>query len=112
MVTPLLWFASLLFALTSVGSATNQAIVLHRISVYPDGLARIQMLLSNGSTNQNAHLSVDTLQMWIWQTPAAFLNGSLYLFIAGLLALIVEISKSGPPDTSTGSNMVRGSLTS
>lgn len=105
-LVPLLWCASLLFALTSIGSAANQTIIIHRLSVYPDGLARIQKLLGNGTASHNSQIGVGALQMWIWQTPAALLNGSLYLFIAGLLGLIWDISNIGRSDTSASGNKV------
>lgn len=41
------WYSALIFALTSVSSATQQAVTLNRLSTYSNGLTRIRLLLAS-----------------------------------------------------------------
>jgi hypothetical protein len=99
-IVPTIWLTSLLFALTSIGTATNQAIAIHRLAAYPDGSARLRAILGDGRPPPNAR--VDSWQMWTWHIPAAFLNGSLYLFVIGLAALFWNVGNFGAVGSASG----------
>ena len=92
-LVPILWYLSLFLALTSLGSATNPAIAIHRLAVYPNSMAKIRIVLGNGHPPPNTR--ADPWQMWTWHIPAALLNGSLYMLFAGLAAFFWNFGKLG-----------------
>jgi hypothetical protein len=93
------WYSALIFALTSVSSATQQAITLNRLSTYSNGLTRIRLLLAAETESEQAddghdarHKRPSLLQLYVWQTPIMFLNFSILLYIAGLMALVFQVA--------------------
>ncbi|KAH7305254.1 hypothetical protein B0I35DRAFT_114324 [Stachybotrys elegans] len=90
-----LWYISLLFSLTSIATATNQNVVIHRLSCFSDSLERTRRMLGESGS---APVVPDMLQLWIWQIPIAFLNGSVYTFVAGLAVIVWGVAKDSHLD--------------
>ncbi len=84
-----IWYSSLVFALTSITVATQQAIALHRLSSHPKGPVMIRKLLSrDGQDTLGRQVEPQLWQLYIWQIPVSLLNGSVYFFVAGLAVLL------------------------
>lgn len=77
------WYGSLLSAMTAVTVATQQFVALTRISMHVDGLARIRLVIGNGSEPSFSRL-------YAWQVPVMLLNISITLFIVGFAVLLVQ----------------------
>lgn len=93
------WYSALIFALTSVSSATQQAVTLNRLSTYSNGLTRIRLLLASRTPSEQAHDGHNAQhnrpslrQLYVWQTPIMFLNFSILLYIAGLMTLVFQVA--------------------
>ncbi|KAF2657197.1 hypothetical protein K491DRAFT_756950 [Lophiostoma macrostomum CBS 122681] len=77
------WFSALIFSMGSIASACQQIGCVHRLTSHPDGLAMIRRLLGE-SNSAKPGVRVRSSQRILWQIPAMLLNGSLYMFVAGL----------------------------
>jgi len=80
-----LWYCAILLAVVAIASASQQAVMLSRLSSYSDGMQRVRNMLG---TLEGQHRVPQKLQLFIWQTPVMLQNGSIYMFIAGLVALV------------------------
>lgn len=87
-----IWYCSLALLFGAIASASQQLTALHRLNSHPEALEMIRSLLrkplgGSKALRRHAHNTAQHLrasQSVLWQTPVALLNGSLYLFIAGL----------------------------
>jgi hypothetical protein len=69
---------------------------LLRLAAHLDGLAQICLLLSKDVEDvRGAANEPRLLQLYIWQVPISLLNGSVYLFIAGLGVLLWDAAREG-----------------
>jgi hypothetical protein len=80
-----IWYCSLVFAVTAITCATQQAVALGRLNCYYDRLDRLRRMLGR---LQDGEWELKKWQIYIWQTPVMVLNGSIYMFILGLALLI------------------------
>ena len=80
-------------ALTSIATATQQSIALYRLTILPEGLAKIREMLSANETDSMGVVQLRYSQLYIWQVPLSLLNSSVYLFIAGLGVLLWNAAK-------------------
>ena len=81
-------------SLTSIATATQQSLALYRLTILPDGLAKIREMLSDDDgPAANGRFRPRYSQLYIWQAPLLLLNSSVYLFIAGLAVLLWNASK-------------------
>lgn len=92
-----LWYGALVFSISAIAAAAQQITSLHRLDLYPGGLQTIRQLLGEprnaaaspaapGRTATPA-IQLKFSQRVLWQIPVMLLNGSLYLFTAGLCVL-------------------------
>lgn len=64
-------------ALTAVGTAAQQSVVLNRLSSHLAGLARIRRVLSgDDGAIGGRQVEESGLQVYTWQIPLKLLNGS------------------------------------
>lgn len=90
-----IWFSSLVLAVTSVCSATQQAVAVSRLSTHPDATRMISYLLAKrDQSGTNVQLEPNWFQLYIWQIPVSLLSMSLYLYVIGLVVLLWSRSKS------------------
>ena len=89
-----IWYSALLFGLIAIATATQQAIALGRLCCYPDGLDKLRNLLG---WQDHGHRKPQRLQLFMWQTPIAMLNASVYTFILGLAILVWSSAAVGWP---------------
>jgi hypothetical protein len=82
-----LFYASLITALVSVGSGTQQYITLSRIR--GERLERFQKEVTKNKTAQSHHL-------YIWQMPIMLLSFSIWYLLIGLLILICDRAAVSP----------------
>lgn len=80
-------------SLTSIATATQQSLALYRLTILPDGLAKIREMLSDDDPDADGRFRPRYSQLYIWQAPLLLLNSSVYLFIAGLAVLLWNASK-------------------
>jgi hypothetical protein len=80
-----IWYSALLLALGAIATATQQAVKLARLNTYPDCRQRVCNMLGVYEGQQWRPRKV---QLFIWQTPVMLQNGSIYMFLAGLVLLI------------------------
>ena len=88
-----IWYSGLLLSLTSIATATQQAVALYRLTILPNGLAKIREMLSEDDRDYLGAFQPRYSQLYIWQVPLLLLNSSVYLFIAGLAVLLWEAAK-------------------
>jgi hypothetical protein len=50
----------------------------------------------------------DRMQLWIWQLPIAFLNGSVYCFVSGLAVLVWNSASASNLDIRAADTKVCG----
>jgi hypothetical protein len=73
-------YSSLVLVLFSVACGTQLALALSRITTCDEGLARLRNLLSEIDV-QSGQRRPTLAKMYLWQTPAALLNLSLYMYL-------------------------------
>lgn len=86
-----LWYSVLVMSLVSVAAASQQLVAIQRLRSHRDGPRITRQLLSGDLEVDNsvqAPAQVSSWQGFIWQIPVMLLNGSLYLFVTGLLTLV------------------------
>ncbi|OTA87769.1 hypothetical protein M434DRAFT_375331 [Hypoxylon sp. CO27-5] len=97
------WYGGIILSVSSIAAASQQITSIHRLDLYPEGCEMIHRLLgecvqepatSNGGNQvrETAELhrpmvKLRLSQAFLWQIPVMLLNGSLYLFTAGLCIL-------------------------
>jgi hypothetical protein len=81
-----IWYSALLFAVTSIATSAQQAVVLTRLGSHPQGLQKIRKLL--GRSTVDGLQKPRNLQLFIWQAPLALLNMSGVMFVVGLTVLV------------------------
>lgn len=97
------WYSSLILALASVSTASQQSIGLYRLGSHPEGLRKLRILL--GGPNQNRPRKS---QLYIWQVAVMSLNVSVLLFLIGLAILLWDLaltSSTRATDTKVWSNL-------
>jgi hypothetical protein len=87
-----------MLSVSSVASAAQQITIIHRLEIFPRGLQVIRQLLGEPRQSvRNDNEAAGALpqvpkfnlsQRFLWQIPVMLLNGSLYLFTAGLCILV------------------------
>lgn len=80
-----IWYSALTLALGAIGTAAQQAVKLARLSAYPDCRQHTCKMLG---VCEGGRWRSWNLQLFIWQTPVMLQNGSIYLFLAGLVYLV------------------------
>lgn len=82
--TRAVWYSSLIMALISITTSTQQSILLHRMGSHTEGLDRLQGLLRSGNAVAGVPAKPRPMQLYIWQIPVNLLNVSIILFLIGL----------------------------
>lgn len=82
-----LWYGGLLIALTAVTLAMQQSIALHRVINSTEGLACLRSCLGKQS---GGVWTPRPVQVLIWQMPVMLLNVSIFIFVVGLITLVVS----------------------
>jgi hypothetical protein len=89
-----IWYSALLFALTSIATSAQQAVVLTRLGSHPEGLQKIRKFL--GRRTVDGLQKPRNSQLFIWQAPLSLLNMSGVMFVVGLTVLVWKsVSLSG-----------------
>ena len=84
-----MWYCALLLALGTIATASQQAVMLTRLSSYTDGPERVCRMLGK---LEGGSWRARKLQLFIWQSPVMLQNGSIYMFIAGLVVLVWKVA--------------------
>jgi hypothetical protein len=84
------WYCSLALSLASIATATEQAVALSRIVCHPKGLVNLRDVLGKPSGAIQVPYEPRRLQLYVWHIPLAMLNASIYLFLLGLLAYLLD----------------------
>jgi hypothetical protein len=93
------WYSALVFSISSIAAAAQLLTIIHRLEVYPGGLKVMRRLLGEstpviakqrppGGSGPSGVLDAKLPKKVLWQIPVILLNGSLYLFTAGLCVLV------------------------
>lgn len=77
-------YSTLIIALCSVASGTQQTIILNRYGKHHDGLKALQKLLESGIKPGTPR----RLQLYVWQLPIMLLNISIALLVVGIFILV------------------------
>lgn len=82
------WYSGLIIALTSVVTAAQQAIRLHRLAAHPQHNASIRRLLASNRRNKEGMILPRRLQVFAWQMSGWLLIVSALCMLAGLMILL------------------------
>jgi len=88
------FYTSLVLALGSIHTATQQAVALSRIGSGPDKAKEIcRLFVKELEQNQLPdpalkRFEVGAWQLYVWQIPISMLSTSVYVFVAGLTVLV------------------------
>lgn len=87
------WYSSLLMALVSITTSTQQSILLHRLGSHTQGLDRLQDLLRSRNVVAGDPAKSRPIQLYVWQIPVNLLNVSIILFLIGLAIHIFAMAR-------------------
>ena len=93
--TRAIWYSSLVMALISITTSTQQSILLHRMGSHAEGLNRLQNLLRSKNAIAAGGVvpaKARPIQLYVWQIPVNLLNVSIFLFIIGLAIQIFAMA--------------------
>ena len=105
------WYSSLVMALVSITTSTQQSILLHRMGSHTEGLDRLQDLLRSRNAAAAAAgvlAKPRPMQLYVWQIPVNLLNVSIVLFLIGLAIHIFATALAPDSKTWTDEKKVRG----
>ncbi|KAE9973528.1 hypothetical protein EG328_004369 [Venturia inaequalis] len=82
------WFVGIIFGLTSILSAADQTIRLHRISAHRNAPRRIRMLIRGNAKRIRGQIRPSRVRMFIWQLPVFFLTCATVAMMTGIWVLV------------------------
>lgn len=82
------WYCGLIIALTSVVTAAQQAIRLHRLASHPQHNICIRRLLASRHKRPDGAQLPRRMQVWAWQMSGWLLMASALCMVAGMMILI------------------------
>ncbi|TID19463.1 hypothetical protein E2P81_ATG06632 [Venturia nashicola] len=82
------WFVGIIFGLTSILSAADQTIRLHRISAHRNAPRRIRMLIRGDKKKTGGQIVPARPRMFIWQLPVFFLICATVAMMTGIWVLV------------------------
>ncbi|KAI1473277.1 uncharacterized protein F4812DRAFT_45042 [Daldinia caldariorum] len=85
------WYVGLILIVSSIASATQQAITLHRFNTLPNSLSVLRKLLRSPNDEKRASI----LAVYVWQLPVMFLRLGIFLFIIGMFFLLWNAARVG-----------------
>lgn len=91
-----IWYAALVFALTSIATSAHQAVALNRLGSHPAGVSKLRDLL--GKEGNDGTWRARKLELFIWQTPLSLLNTSIIFYAVGLGILVWSSVAEGGTD--------------
>jgi hypothetical protein len=82
------WYIGIIFGLTSILTAADQTIRLHRISAHRNALPRMRIILRGNAKEKAGRIQPTRPHMYIWQLPVFFLACAVVAMMTGIWVLV------------------------